>query len=175
MKTSVALIGFMATGKTAVGRILAKKLNKEFIELDALIEQRVGKSIDIIFKEDGEIAFRELEIELIKDISKNKNQVIACGGGIILNKINVDRLKEEAIMVYLTTSPDIILKRALNDSTVRPLLKGNKKEKTVRELLSFRTPYYDRASDITIDTSATDINTAAGQIINLLKHNESFH
>ena len=81
MKTSIALIGFMGVGKTAVGKALAGKLNKRFVELDALIEQKAGKSIPEIFQQDGEIAFRELEIEVTKEVSEDKSLVIACGGG----------------------------------------------------------------------------------------------
>lgn len=175
MKTNVALIGFMAAGKTAVARVLAKKLGKQFVELDALIEHRAGKSIAEIFEQDGEIAFRELEIELTKEVSAKKNQVIACGGGLVLNKINIDRLKEQAVMVYLEASPEVILKRASSDNTVRPLLKGDSKAQTIRELVRFRQPYYERAADITIDTSETDINTIAQKIIRLLKKNEGFY
>ena len=81
MKTSIALIGFMGTGKTVVGKALAEKLGREFVELDTLIEQKAGKPISEIFQQDGEVAFRELEIEVTKEVSENKNQVIACGGG----------------------------------------------------------------------------------------------
>ncbi len=175
MKTNVALIGFMATGKTAVAGVLAKKLGKQFVELDALIEHRGGKSIAEIFEQDGEIAFRELEIELTKEVSAKKNQVIACGGGLVLNKINIDRLKEQAVMVYLEASPEVILKRASSDNTVRPLLKGDRKAQTIRELVRFRQPYYERAADITIDTSEMDINTIAQKIIRLLQKDESLY
>ena len=175
MKTSVALIGFMATGKTAVGRMLAIKLGKKFIELDTLIEQRAGKPISQIFKEDGETAFRGLEIELTREVAQNKDQVISCGGGIVLNKINIDRLREEAIIVYLTASPEVILKRSLSDDTVRPLLKVDNKEETVGQLLSFREPYYQRAADITIDTSTLDVNAIAQRITAELKQDEDFH
>jgi len=111
MKSSIALIGFMGVGKTAVGKVLAKRLNKEFVELDYLIEQKAGKPISEIFEQDGEVAFRELEIKVTKEVAKNKNQIIACGVGIVLNKINIDRLKRDSIIVYLTASPRVILKR----------------------------------------------------------------
>ena len=81
MKNSIALIGFMGTGKTAVGQALAEKLGKEFIETDALIEKKAGKSIPEIFRQDGEIVFRELEIAVIKAIAGKENVVIAGGGG----------------------------------------------------------------------------------------------
>ena len=173
MKTSVALIGFMGTGKTVVGRVLAEKLNKEFVELDALIEQKAGKSIPEIFQQGGEIAFRELEIEVTREIASKKNLVIACGGGIVLNKINIDRLKQEAVVVYLTASPDAILKRTLSDGETRPLLGVADKTAKIQELLRFRKPFYERAADIKVDTSRLNIDTVVEQIIEKVKENES--
>jgi len=175
MKTNVALIGFMGVGKTAVGEALTKKLNKEFVELDSLIERKAGKSIPEIFQQDGEIAFRELEIEVTKEISKGKNLIIACGGGIVLNKINIDRLRNESIIVYLTASPRVILKRVLNNGEERPLLKTPDKALEIQELLRFRKPFYERAADIKINTSKLDIDSVAEQIISKLKEDESFN
>ncbi len=174
MKTNIALIGFMGTGKTAVGEVLARKLNRKFIELDLLIAQRAGKSIPEIFEQDGEIAFRELEIEAVKRIAAEKCLVIACGGGVILNQINIDRLRIESRVVCLTASPGVILKRVSNEVEVRPLLKASDKARKIRELLAFRKPFYERAADIKIDTSRLDIDSVAEQIINRLKEDESF-
>jgi shikimate kinase len=172
MKTNVALIGFMGAGKTAVGRVLAKKLNKKLIELDSLIELKAGKSIARIFQEDGEIAFRQLEIEAAKEVAAGKNQVIACGGGIVLNKINIDRLKEESVMVYLTASPEVIQERVSVNGGIRPLLKKSNKAITIREFLEFRKPFYKRAADIEIDTSKLDVEATAELIIARLKEYE---
>ena len=155
---NIALIGFMGAGKTAVGQLLARKLDRKFIELDSLIEQKAGKSIPEIFHQDGEIAFRELEIGVTKEVATMKNVVIACGGGIVLNKINIDRLRESSRIVYLTTSPSVILKRVSNEAGQRPLLEVDNPIQTIRELLSFRKPFYERAADITINTSILDIN-----------------
>ena len=174
METNIALIGFMGTGKTAVGQLLAKKLGSRFFELDLLIEQKAGKSIPDIFQQDGEVAFRELEIEVTKEISKDKNLVIACGGGIVLNKINIDRLRQQSRIVYLTASPRVILKRVANEEGQRPLLEVDNPTLTIREMLSFRKPFYERAADITINTSRLDIDAVAGQIISKLKEDESF-
>ena len=173
MKTSIALIGFMGAGKTVVGKVLAKKLSKEFIELDALIEQKAGKPIPEIFQQDGEVAFRELEIEVTKEVSQKKNVVIACGGGVVLNQINIDRLKKESLIVYLTASPEVILRRTLSDTNERPLLEATNKDLAVKELLRFRQPFYERAAEITIDTSKLDIDSVVGQIIEKVKENES--
>jgi len=175
MKTNVALIGFMGAGKTVVGEALAKKLNKEFVELDSLIERKAGKSITEIFQQNGEIAFRALEIEVTKEVAKGKNLVIACGGGLVLNKINIDRLRNESIIVYLTASPRVILKRILNNGEERPLLKTPNKALEIQELLKFRKPFYERAADIKINTSKLDIDSVTEQIISKLKQDESFN
>jgi len=140
MKTSLALIGFMGTGKTAVGKLLAQKLGKTFFETDVLIERKAGKSIPEIFRQEGEIGFRELEIEVIKEIAGRKNAVIACGGGAVLNTINIDRLKRECVIVCLAASPEVILKRTSADKDGRPLLAVADRLRQIKELLKFRRP-----------------------------------
>ena len=173
MKTSIALIGFMGTGKTAVGKVLAAKLGKEFVELDSLIEQKAGKGIPEIFQQDGEIGFRELEIETVKEVSAKKNAVIACGGGVVLNKINIDRLRKEGIIVYLMASPGVILKRTSADKNERPLLKVADRAKQIKELLRFRQSFYESAADIKIDTSKLNAESVAELIIEKLQEHES--
>ena len=140
MKTSLALIGFMGTGKTAVGKLLAQKLGKTFFETDVLIERKAGKSIPEIFRQEGEIGFRELEIEVIKEIAGRKNAVIACGGGAVLNTINIDRLKQECVIVCLAASPGVILERTSADKDGRPLLAVADRLRQIKELLKFRRP-----------------------------------
>ena len=174
MKTNIALIGFMGTGKTAVGQALAKKLNRKLVELDLLIEQKEGRSIPEIFQQDGEIAFRELEIEVTRQIARGKPLVIACGGGIVLNQINIDRLREAAVIVYLTASPRVILKRVSREEGQRPLLEVDSPILAIQELLKFRKPFYERAADITIKTSNLDINSVAESIIGKLREDEGF-
>lgn len=175
MKTSIALIGFMGTGKTVVGEALSKKLARKFVKLDSLIEQRVGKSIADIFEQDGEEVFRELEIEITKEVAKDKNLVVDCGGGVVLNQINIDRLRKEARIVYLTASPMVTLNRVSDDGGRRPLLKGANKASNIQELLGLREPFYQRAADIEINTSKLDINSVAEQIINELEKDEGFN
>jgi len=175
MKSNVALIGFMGTGKTVVGKALAKKLNLKFVELDSLIEQKAGKTIPEIFQQDGEIAFRQLEIEITKEVSQGENTVIACGGGIVLNQINIDRLRQKSRIIYLTASPAVILKRVLNDEWERPLLKVANPAPTIQELLRFRKPFYERAADIKINTSKLSVDAASEQIIEKMKRDEGFN
>ncbi|MBD3228548.1 MAG: AAA family ATPase, partial [Candidatus Lokiarchaeota archaeon] len=114
-KTNIALIGFMGTGKSSVGKLVAKRLDKKFIEMDDVIVELAGKSIPSIFKENGEITFREYEIKTCKNLSKKKNTVISCGGGIILNKINLDYLHRSSVIICLEATPDEIYKRTMKD------------------------------------------------------------
>ncbi len=173
MKSNVALIGFMGVGKSAVGRILADDLGKSFVDSDYLIAQRTGKTIARIFQEEGEIAFRELEIGIIKELAAGANQLIACGGGVVLNKINLDRLKLDGVIVWLTATPEVILKRALADGTGRPLMPPKLAE--IRRLLSLRKPYYERAADFAVDTSDLDIEAIVKRIRNELRTNADFN
>ena len=174
VKTNIALIGFMGTGKSAVGRALARRLGRKFIEIDSLIEQRAGKSIPEIFRHDGEIGFRELEIQAIKGIAAEKNVVIACSGGVVLNRINIDRLKIGGVIIYLTASPNIVLKRTSRDRLARPLLNVEDPVARIKELLKFRKPLYEHAADITINTTRLNVEDVVGEIVESIKGNESF-
>lgn len=175
MKSNIVLIGFMGTGKTSVGKRLAEKLGLEFIELDQIIEGRNGKSIPDIFRDSGEIFFREEEIAAAKEVAVSEHAVIACGGGLVLNKINIDRLKINGIVVCLTASPSAILKRTDKESGARPLLAVEDPEETIRELILYRQPYYDRAADILIDTTDKSIEEVVSVITESLEKNESFN
>lgn len=172
MKTNIALIGFMGAGKTVVAKILAEKLGKELVEIDNLIEFKAGKTIPDIFRLYGEVNFRELEIEITKEVAAGYNQIIDCGGGIVLNKINIDRLKEGAVVIYLMVSPGVIQQRIGGDCITRPLLVKGDKALTIREMLEFRQPFYESAADIEIDTSTLDIVTIADTIITRLQEYE---
>jgi shikimate kinase len=174
MKTSVALIGFMGTGKTAVGRRLAERLGKEFVELDGLIEQKAGKSIPDIFRQGGETGFRELEIEATREITGRKNAVIACGGGVVLNTINIDRLRQECVIVGLTAAPAVILKRTSPDKGGRPLLNVTDRARQIEKLLKFRRPYYERSADIIVNTSRLKVDNVVERIIEKLREHENY-
>jgi shikimate kinase len=174
MKSSLALIGFMGTGKTAVGKALAKKLGKKFVETDALIEKKAGKSIPEIFNQDGEIVFRELEIETIKEVAGRDKAVIACGGGIVLNKINIDRLKEKCIIINLKAAPSVIARRTAGDEGNRPLLVVADRLAEITELLNYRRPYYQRAADFEVNTSRLSIAAVVDEIIKKLKNHADY-
>jgi shikimate kinase len=171
MKTGIALVGFMAAGKTAVGKALAKRLGKCFIETDALIEKRAGRSIPDIFAQDGEIAFREMEIDIIREVAGSDNTVIACGGGVVLNKINIDRLRNSCTIINLKATPLVIAGRTSGDKGDRPLLAVADRLAQIKELLDYRRPFYRRAADIEIDTSKLDIDGVVRKIIREMDKN----
>jgi shikimate kinase len=173
MKTSLALIGFMGVGKSAAGKKLAGRLGKRFVEADSWIEQKAGKSISWIFREEGEIGFREIEIEVIKEIASSENQVIACGGGVVLNQINIDRLRRNALIVWLTAAAEVILRRTSLDEE-RPLLKGKREESDILAMIKQREPFYERAADIRIDTSDIDLESVVEKILDEVKRNADF-
>lgn len=169
MKSNIALIGFMGTGKSAVGLELSKQLRTELVEVDDLIAERAGKSIPEIFSEDGEAAFRKLEMEAVAEVSLRNGVVISCGGGAVLEPQNVTRLRRNSVVVFLTAPLEEILHRAARDGRSRPLLNIPDREARVRELLTFRHPLYIRAADYIVDTSGLDAEEVAEAIINCLK------
>jgi shikimate kinase len=171
MRSNIALIGFMGVGKSTAGQVLAGRIGKNLVETDALVERKAGKAIPRIFREDGEIAFRELEITVIKEIAGRKNQVIACGGGVPLNRINIDRLKQDSIIIWLTASPAVVAKRTGMNLEARPLLQGIKGIEDIAALLKFRKPFYDRAADVIINTSRLETREVVEQILDKIEEN----
>ncbi len=167
-KNSIALIGFMATGKTTIGNLLANKLGDDykFVETDEMIIEEAGKSIPEIFKDDGEIRFREYEISACEKASKLKNVVISCGGGVVLNKINIDYLKQNCHIVLLKASAEEIFKRAMKDGPeTRPVIDKEDPKAEISRVLEFREPFYNAAAEIIIDTTGKSEESIASEIL----------
>jgi len=159
----------MATGKTTVGKKLAEKLGKNynFIETDHLIIKEAGKPIPEIFKQDGEIKFREYEIAACKKASNMKNVIISCGGGVVLNKINIDYLKQNCYIILLKATSEEIFKRAMKDGKeTRPVIDKDDPKSEIESVLKFREPFYVAAAEIVIDTSGKSIDSIIAEIIN---------
>jgi shikimate dehydrogenase len=173
-KTSLALIGFMGSGKSTVCKLLARKLGKKLVEIDKLIIVQAGKPITRIFKEDGEAAFRKLEADVISALAAAPGQVVDCGGGIVLNPVNIERLKQQAVVVYLQANLDTVLKR-VGRGYSRPLLNTTDRAGAVKELMQVRGPLYEQAADIIVDTSSLRVNEVANEIIIRLKKDERFY
>ena len=167
-KDSIALIGFMATGKTSIGKILVNKLGNDyrFVETDQFIIDEAGKSIPKIFSEDGEIRFREYEIAACKKASKLKNVVISCGGGIVLNKINIDYLKQNSHIVLLQATAEEIYKRAMKDGQeTRPVIDKANPKAEIEKVLVFRKPFYEAAAEIIVETTGRDLEDIIKEIL----------
>jgi shikimate kinase len=170
----MALIGFMGAGKSAVAEILSARTGKALIEVDAIIEEKAGKSIPQIFAEEGEIAFREREIQAVKDILPLRDKVVACGGGLVLNRINIDRLKEDCVVVWLEVSPGEARRRTLEVAGSRPLLKATDGTEELRRMMDYRRPFYGRAADIKINTTRRSLESVAERVLSELKNDADF-
>ena len=164
---NIVLTGFMGTGKTAVGRELSRLLNMRLVDVDTEIEKSRQMTINEIFKQFGELRFREIETEMIRKLSERKDVIISTGGGAVLRQENVDVLREQGIIVCLMATPETILKRT-SHSSHRPLLQVEDPFGKIKELLDFRRPFYEKA-DIMIDTDGKTPREIAEEIIDKMK------
>lgn len=167
-KDSIALIGFMATGKSTIGRALKDRLGKDykFIETDEIIIEMAGKSIPKIFAEDGEPKFRLYEIEACKKASKLKKAIISCGGGIVLNNVNIERLRQNCHIVLLTATPEAIYTRAMKEGKEkRPIINTQNPFKEIKKVLHFRERLYKSSADFIIDTTEKSISSIVEELI----------
>jgi len=162
---AIFLTGFMGTGKTAIGRALAARLGKEFLDLDAEVERRSGRSIQAIFAADGEASFRRIEAETLRDVAA-RDIVVATGGGAIVATENAETMHRHGPVVGLTASVEEILRRTSSD-TARPLLAGDGREGRVRSLLAARAGAYARA-DIQVDTTQKPVTAVVDEILGFL-------
>lgn len=166
-KTSnkIILIGFMGSGKTTIAKALCEKLSLSYIETDSLVlKKSQRKSINEIFEKDKEPAFRLLEIETSKNLSSKNNCVISTGGGMIMNKVNIDYLRIGGKVLYLETSFEEIKKR-LKSVTDRPLFKNIAK---AQKLYNFRTKLYKEYADFVVRTDNKTVDTICNEIIQLV-------
>jgi len=156
---NISLIGFMGTGKTEIGRILASRLKMDFIDIDEKIEQFEKRTIPGIFSTYGEAYFRAVEKRLLKqELENNQNRLFACGGGIVLDKENRDLLKNASLVIWLYASIETVLKRI--PTGTRPLLSGNNPAQKAHELLDSRIPVYAAAADIVVGSERNQEETA---------------
>ena len=160
---NIYLVGFMGTGKTAVGRALAKKLKVQLVDIDDLIVKKENRSINDIFSQSKEPYFRKLEQETLREITLGNGQVVACGGGIVINPDNIAIMKKSGTMIGLTARPEIIYERVKRASH-RPLLKVADPLEKIKELLALRKPYYEQAH-VVIDTSALSVQEVMRHIL----------
>ncbi|MDD5680650.1 MAG: shikimate kinase [Candidatus Omnitrophica bacterium] len=164
---NIVLVGFMGTGKTAVAKEIAHDLGMQFVSTDELIEKKSGMLINDIFFKKGESCFRELEREVMIEVSAGDYSVIDTGGGAVINELNVKDLKTSGVLFCLNAAAEEILKRISNE-THRPLLKVDNPLDQINYLLKKREPYYSRA-DYQIDTNGRSAKEVAKEIIEIYR------
>jgi shikimate kinase len=167
--TNIILTGFMGTGKTTVGRLLAGRLGYKFVDTDALIQARHGRPIPDIFRELGETSFRQMEAETARELAGQAGLVIATGGGFMLNPANLTALSRHGLIFCLVATPEEILARVSRDKSPvdRPLLRVADPARRIVELLQARAAVYQQFRQIS--TSHQTPAQVAGQILALLE------
>jgi shikimate kinase/3-dehydroquinate synthase len=161
---NIFLVGLMGSGKTTVGRALAKKLNKRFFDSDQEIEARTGASIPLIFEIEGEASFRQREADMIRDLTACEGIVLATGGGSILNPQSREYLKSRGLVIYLRAGVSSILQRTGHDKN-RPLLQTADPRRRLEELTVQREPYYREVADIVIETGRPNVQYLVQTIV----------
>ena len=163
---NIVLIGLRGCGKTTVGKLLAKRLGKQFVEMDELIVQRAGLSIPDIVDRYGWDIFRDLEEEVTRDVAMLDNIVNATGGGVVTKKENIHELKKKGKLVWLKASIDTLLKRIGNDE-YRPSLTGKSQREDMEAVFAERRPIYERVADVIIDTDGKTSEEIVEAIVKL--------
>ncbi|MFC2140218.1 shikimate kinase [Candidatus Auribacterota bacterium] len=164
---NVIMLGFMGTGKSTVSKVIAERLGFKFVEMDEMIEAREGMTINEIFKTKGEGYFRNLEQDLVLELSQKGKQVISTGGGVVLNEQNINNFKEQGVLISLTATAEVIYTRVKNE-TQRPLLKTENPLKTIHDMLEYRMPFYEKADHL-LDTSGLTIDKVVEEVFKILK------
>lgn len=153
----------MAVGKSAVGRTLARKLGRRFVDLDKIIEKSEGMKVKDIFSRKGESYFRRAEKQALAEVLFQGEQVIATGGGVVTDEENIRLLREKSFLVCLTAAPEVLLRRA-GKSRQRPLLEGGDRSQRIVELLAQREENYAQAH-VAVDTSDLTVEQVVEKII----------
>src|SRR5574341_845463 len=166
-KRNIILTGFMATGKSSVGKALAARLGYEFVDLDTLIEAEAGMPIAQIFATQGEERFRTMESRMVEEAARRAACVIATGGGAIVSPQNLEALKRSGIIIALTAKPETILAR-VGSGEDRPMLWGAEPLDRIRLLLAERAAAYAKA-DLTVDSTEQSVEQVVDHILSALQ------
>jgi shikimate kinase len=160
---NIYFVGMMGAGKTTIGRQLARRLKKRFIDCDQEIEARTGVRIPVIFEIEGEAGFRRRESQVLQALSEERDLVLATGGGAVLDPQNRKRLAETGLVIYLCVQPDELFARTRHDRN-RPLLQVADPLSKIRELHQQRDPLYREIADIVMEGGGRTLLAAARQL-----------
>lgn len=167
MKQNIVLCGFMGSGKTVTGKLLAEKLGFKFFDIDDFIEKTEQMTVSEIFETQGESEFRKMETKAAKELGCLSNTVIACGGGTVLMQENVAALKKNGKLFYLEVSPETVLQRLAKDTSRPLLLKTEDKMARIQKLLTERAPLYRATADFVINANQNKV-AVVKEILNIL-------
>lgn len=159
----ISLVGLPGSGKSTVGRQLARRLQLPFSDSDQHIEQRIGCPIREFFEREGEAAFRDIEEQVIDDLTQ-KSGVLSTGGGAVLRELNRQRLHSRGKVVYLKSTPEELMRRLRHD-TQRPLLQVTDPMQRLRELYAARDPLYRETAHFVVDTGRPSVATLVNMIV----------
>ncbi len=162
--TNIFLIGFMGSGKSSVASYLSREYKMEIVEMDQLIVEREGMSIADIFAKHGEHYFRDIETNLLIEIQGEQNQVVSCGGGVVLREQNVSEMRKSGQIVLLAAKAETILERVKGNDD-RPLLQGNKNVDFISEMMEKRRERYEQAADVVVHTDGKEIAQICHEIL----------
>lgn len=165
---NIVLCGFMGCGKSTIGKLVAKKTHREFIDLDSFIEEKQGLSIREIFETYGEDYFRNCETDAISELVNKNDVVLALGGGAVLKNKNVELLKSSGKIIFLDVTANTVFSRLKND-TSRPLLNTDDKLAEITKRLNDRLPIYTMVADKIIDANSKTKEVIATEIIDFFK------
>ena len=168
MYGNIFLVGMMGAGKTSVGRLLAKRLNKVFYDSDHVIEQRTGVKIPVIFEIEGEQGFRHRESVVLDELTALNEIVLATGGGAVLARENRDKLRSRGTVVYLRATVKDLLNRTRHDKN-RPLLRTADPRARLNELYAIRDPLYRDVAHVTVDTGSQSLTTLMNRLYQVLE------
>ena len=163
------MVGLPGSGKTTVGRQLARRLSIPFVDSDHAIENRLGCSVREYFEREGEARFRDIESDVLDDLSQNHSGVLSTGGGSVLRLENRQRLRERGRVFYLRSSPEEVFRRLRYDQN-RPLLQVSDPMARLRDLFETRDPIYKEAAHYVIETNRPSVSTLVHMIIRQLEH-----
>lgn len=160
----IACVGLPGSGKSTIGRQLARRLDVKFVDSDQVIEQRIGCSIREFFEREGEAMFRDLEQDVIGELTDNGACVLSTGGGAILRADNRARLRERTRTVYLHSAPEEVFRRLRHDQN-RPLLQVSDPLSRLRELYAVRDPLYRETAHFVVETGRPSVSTLVNMIL----------